>query len=155
MPYGQTAPAINPHTFPYLKKFDKDELDALFERIDYYRDAMRDPVGPSGVQYYIDDGTIANLAFHIAMVDLGYIWADVADDPERIFAGYVTWRLKKEHEPPAPKPAAPADPEEVARKATAARELIRQQLDPEVERLLIANLAKEFEHDTTDPEDDE
>lgn len=152
MPYGQSAPEINPHTFPYLKKFDKAELDALFERIDYYRDTMRDPVGPSGVQYYIDAGTIANLAFHIAMVDLGYIWADVADDPEHIFEGYVTWRLKKEHEPPAPEPVE-ADPAEVARMAAAARELIREQLSPEVEALLIANLAKEFEHDTTDPED--
>lgn len=162
MPYGQSAPAINPHTFPYLKRFDQDELDDLFERIDAFRAALTDPVGPSGVKYFIDDGTIANIAFHLAMVgarivddEHAYIWADIRDDPEQIFQGYVTWRLKKDHEPPPPKPAEPADPVEVARQAAAARELIDRQLAPAVRKLLIANLAKEFTHDTTDPEDDQ
>lgn len=162
MPYGQTAPAINPHTFPYLKRFDRDELDDLFERIDQFRAALTDPVGPSGVQYFIDDGTIANIAFHLAMVgarivddEHAYIWADVGDDPEQIFQGYVTWRLKKDHEPPDKKPETPADAEAVARQAAAARELIDRQLAPEVRKALIAQLAKEFEQDTTDPEDDQ
>lgn len=153
MPYQQTAEAINPNTFPYLKKFEQEELDALFEKIDYYRDAMVDMVGPSGVVMYIDAGTIANIAFHLAMVDLGYIWPDVQPDQDGIFEGFTVWRLKKEHEPP-PKPAQPIDGDEVERKATAAREQIRRQLGPEVEQALKRQIAIEFTKDTTDLEAD-
>lgn len=151
MAYGVTAPTINPNTFPYLKKFTQAELDALFERIDYYRDAMTDMVGPSGVVMYIDAGTIANIAFHLAMVDLGYIWADVQQDQEGIFEGYVVWRLKKEHEPPPP---APVDEDAIAKQVEAARNQINKQLPPKVRKALLAKLAEEYEHDTSEQHDD-
>lgn len=161
MPYGTTAPAINPNTFPYLKRFTPEELDDLFERIDQLRDAMTDLVGPSGVTMYIDDGTIANIAFHLAMAGArviddakAYIWPDVQEDADGLFKGFITWRLKKEHEPPPPKPKE-VDPELLERQAEAAREQIYRQLPADVRNLLIANLAKEFEHDTTDPKGDD
>lgn len=158
MPYQDSAPAINPNTFPYLKKFSKEELGDLFERIDRLREHMTDMVGPSGVVTYIDGGTIANIAFHLAMCGHGdeppaekaLIWPDVQEDEAGIFEGYVTWRLKKEHEPPPPKPAEPLDPEAVEKAAVAARDQINAQLHPQVRKALISQLAKEFEHDTTD-----
>lgn len=159
MPYQQSAPTINPNTFPYLKKFTAEELEDLFERIDRLRHDMTDLVGPSGVVMYVDAGTIANIAFHLAMVGHGsepdeakaYIWPDVQEDQEGIFEGFTIWRLKKEHEPP-PKVIKPVDEAEAERKAAAAREQIRRQLGPDVEKALIRQLATEFKKDTTDPE---
>lgn len=163
MPYGMTAPNINPHTFPYLKKFTTDELNDLLERIEDLRNAMVDMVGPSGVVTYIDAGTIANIAFHLAMAgarivddEKAYIWPDVQADQEGIFEGYVTWRLKKEHEPPPAKKKAapPLDPDAVAEAAARARDQINAQLHPDVKKKLLAELVKEYEVDTTDREDD-
>lgn len=156
MPYGMSAPAINPNTFPYLKKFTPEEREDLFERIDDIRFALRDLVGPSGVLVYIDDGTIANIAFHLAMAggrviddEKAYIWPDEKPDPSQIFEGFIRWRLKKEHEPPPPKPA---DKEKAEALAEAARKQIERQLPPEVLKLLRTKLAEAFEEDTTDPE---
>ncbi|MGV0793013.1 phage gene 29 protein family protein [Mycolicibacterium sp. XJ1819] len=156
-----TAPTINPNTFPYLKKFTTEEREDLFERIDQFRHAMTDMVGPSGVVMYIDAGTIANIAFHLAMAggrivddEHAYIWADVQEDQDGIFEGFIDWKLKKEHEPPAPKPAE-GNHEDVERKAALAREQIRKQLAPEVEQELIKQLRIEFERDTTDPDPSE
>jgi hypothetical protein len=160
MPYGMTAPTINPNTFPYLKKFTPEEREDLLERIERLRHDLTDMVGPSGVVMYLDAGTIANIAFHLAMVGYGdeppeakaYIWADEQPDQDGIFEGFIDWKLKKEHRQPPKKKQ--DDPELVARKVAAAREQMVRQLDPEVYAALRSKLAEEFVHDTTDPTPD-
>ena len=153
MPYGQTAPTINPNTFPYHRKWTTAETDELIERIDRLREVMVDMVGPSGVQMWLDPGSVANIAAHLALAgadvndEQAYIWAErQADDVSMMQDTYV-WHVKSDVEPPEPEPV---DPELVQRQAEAARAQIRKQLPPEVQKLLIANLAKEFEHDTTE-----
>lgn len=154
MPYQQTADTINPNTFPYLKKFTEAELEDLFTRIDILRRDMTDMVGPSGVVYYIDAGTIANVAFHLAMCGHGdeppeekaLIWPDVQPDQDGIFEGFIDWKLKKEHQQPAKE----AEPVDVEKLATAASDQIIRQLPPEVRRALIPKLAAEFARDTSD-----
>lgn len=158
MPYGMTAPTINPNTFPYLKKFTAEERDELLGRIERLRAAMTDMVGPSGVVMFIDAGSIANIAFHLAMCGYGdeppeekaYIWADVQADQDGIFEGFIDWKLKKEHRPPRKA----ADPVDVDAKAAAARKQIRDQLGPDVEAALIKQIGIEFNKDTSDKDSD-
>lgn len=160
MPYGQTAPPINPHTFPYHRKWTKDETDELIDRINKLRAAMTDMVGPSGVSMFIDPGVIAHIATHLALAggDLHpledprtFIWPEVQEDQQGIFEAFIRWRVKKDHRLPPP----PTDEQlaEVEAKAAAARAQIDAQLPPDVRAALIKQLRKEFEHDTTDTED--
>lgn len=156
MPYQQSADLINPNTFPYLNALSKIEISELLDRVDRLRDAMSDPVGPSGVAMMIDEGSIANLAFHLAMAggfvddDKAYIWADVDEDAAGMFR-LINWRLKSEFDQP---PKQDPDPEEVARMAAQAREELDKQLPGPVRDLLIRQIAKEFTADTTDPDDE-
>lgn len=161
MPYGQTAPGINPNTFPYRRKWTQAETDELIARIEKLREAMVDMVGPSGVVMYIDAGTIAHIATHLALAgaDLHstddartYIWAERRPDETGIFEATVEWKVKKDHRPPPPPPA--PDPEQVEREAAAARAQIYKQLTPEVRDRLIADLAHEFARHTDDPDTD-
>lgn len=160
MPYGQTAPGINPNTFPYRRKWTQDEIDELTARIEKLREAMVDMVGPSGVLMWIDAGTIAHIATHLALAgadlypiedDRVYIWPDVQKDTSGIFDSMIEWRVKKDHTPPEPEPV---DPEKVRLAAEAARAEIMSKLSPDVRAVLIPQLAKEFERDTTDPEEE-
>lgn len=166
MPYGQTAPTINPNTFPYRRKWTREETDELTERIEKLREAMVDMVGPSGAVMYIDAGTIAHIACHLALAGADlypvddprtYIWPDRKEDASGIFDSMIEWRVKKDHTPPKdiarPKPE--LDPDKVAAAAAKARQQIDAQLHPEVKAALIKQMAKEFEHDTTDPDGDE
>jgi hypothetical protein len=153
MAYGMSAPAINPNTFPYLKRFSKREIEELLARIDRLRFILTDPVGPSGVTTYLDDGTIANIAFHAALAgcdthddERRLIWADVSDDESKMFKVF-NWKLIKDEQPPVPEPP---DPDVVAQQAAMAKEQIDTQLPPEVRRALLKTLAKEFERDTTE-----
>lgn len=161
MPYGQTAPGINPNTFPYRRKWTQPEIDELIARIEKLRAAMVDMVGPSGVVMYIDAGTIAHIATHLALAgadlypaddDRVYIWPDRLPDESGIFEALVEWKVKKDHRPPPPPP--PPDPDQIAADAAAARAQIYKQLKPEVRDRLIADLTREFERETTDPDAD-
>lgn len=160
MPYGQSAPTINPNTFPYRRKWTQAEVDELTGRIEKLREAMTDMVGPSGVVMYIDAGSIAHIATHLALAgadlypiddDRVYIWPDVKKDNSGIFDSMIEWRVKKDHQPPEPQPI---DPETVRAAAEAARAEIMAKLPREVREALIPQLAKEFERETTDPEQD-
>jgi len=160
MPYGQTAPAINPNTFPYRRKWTKAETDELEARITKLRDAMVDMIGPSGVLLYIDAGSIANIATHLALAgadlhddERQYIWRDASPDELNIFE-VVKWHIKQDVPIPPERPAT-AEQEQVRRQAEQAQRDIYEQLDPQVRKLLIQNLTKEFEHDTTEPKDGE
>lgn len=157
MPYGQTAPAINPNTFPYRRKWTQAEIDELTARIEKLREAMVDMVGPSGVLMWIDAGTIAHIATHLALAgadlhplddDRTYIWPEKKPDASGIFDSMIEWRVKKDHRPPPP----PTEDEQkrIAEEAAAAREQINRQLKPEVRELLIRNLVKETQDITSD-----
>lgn len=166
MAYGQTAPTINPNTFPYRRKWTRDETDELIVRIEKLREAMVDMVGPSGAVMYIDAGTIAHIAVHLALAgadlyplddDRVYIWPEKREDASGIFDSMVEWRVKKDHRPPEhlERPQPELDPEKVAAAAAAAAAQIDAQLHPEVKAALIKQLAKEFKQDTTDPDEDD
>ncbi|MCV7358472.1 phage gene 29 protein family protein [Mycolicibacterium fluoranthenivorans] len=156
MPYQQSADMINPNTFPYMNAVPKMDLPAFLDRVDRLRDAMTDPVGPSGVAMMVDEGSIANIAFHLAMAggdvddEKSYIWPDVDEDDAGMFR-LINWRLKSEFDPP---PKAEVDPEEVERMAARAREELDKQLPKEVRDLLLQQIAKEFTVDTTEPDDE-
>ncbi|SCX06024.1 hypothetical protein [Mycolicibacterium fluoranthenivorans] len=158
MPYQQSADLINPNTFPYVNAIPKMDLPEFLERVDRLRDAMTDPVGPSGVAMMIDEGSIANLAFHLAMCGHGdeppaekaYIWPDVDEDDAGMFR-LINWRLKSEFDEP---PKRDVDPAEVERLAARAREQLDEQLPGPVRDLLLQQIAKEFTVDTTEPDDD-
>ena len=155
-----SAPPINANTFPYLKKLTRAELEDLFPRIDRLRRDLTDPVGPAGVVMYVDAGTIANLAFHLAMCghgdeppdDKALIWPDVQPDESGLFEGAVLWRLKKEHEPPPP-PA--ATDEQLAAAVADAREQMKTQIHPDVLAAVKAEIAREFLAQHTDTKDGE
>lgn len=161
MPYQDSAPTINPNTFPYRKKWTKAETDELEARITKLRDAMVDMVGPSGVLMYIDAGSIANIASHLALAgadlhddERQYIWRDASPDELDIFE-QVKWHIRQDFERPEPAPEPDGEDETVAEHARLAREQIDKQLPGPVRKQLIANLIKEFNVDTTEPKDGE
>lgn len=158
MPYDVSAPEINPNTFPYQRKWTKEETDELGERIQALRDAMVDMVGVTGVTMFIDAGSIANIATHLALAgtpapvdELAYIWRDAKSDKDDLFE-VVQWHVKVDVPEPPPEPEG-MPPEVAAKIAEQAEKDIMEQLPPEARRLLIRNLAKEFVKDTTDEEE--
>ncbi len=160
MPYGQSAPVLNPNTFPYRRKWTKAETDELEQRITKLRDAMVDMVGMSGVLMHIDAGSIANIATHLALAgadvhddERQYIWRDASPDELNIFE-QVKWHIKQDVPIPPERPTL-AEQDRVRLQAEQAQRDIYEQLDPEVRKLLIRNLAHEFKQDTSEPEDGE
>lgn len=105
-----TNPPVLPN-FPYRLKFTQVEKNELLERIEKFRFILRDGVGLSGHTMSLDEGTIANLAAHLALAgsdvveEKAYIWGRVRDDENRMFADQVEWLVKKDVPQPAPEPS--------------------------------------------------
>lgn len=101
-----TAPAINVHTFPYQRKWTKDELDDVYSRFDKLRQALTDAVGPSGQRLYTPPDMIAIQALHLALAggdvsdEKAFIWARERDDDGAMFQGELEWLVKKDTPPP-------------------------------------------------------
>lgn len=132
-----TNPVLN---FPYRLKFTHAEKEELLARIEHYRFTLRDAVGLSGHVISLDEGTIANLAGHLALVELGHIWGRVRTDEGRMFADQVEWLVTKDH------PAEPQESDDVQRDA----QLIKQQIDRELSPAARAELARIFLNEAKD-----
>lgn len=125
-----TAPEKVFPQFPYRLKFTQAEKEELLERIEHYRFALRDAVGLSGHHMALDEGTVANLSGHLALVDLGYIWGRVRTDENRMFTDQVEWVVTKDHPQPSPEPSANAakEAEQIASQMNQLHPAVRAEL---------------------------
>lgn len=138
-----TAPG---YTFPYRAKWSKTQIEALEGRINRIRGALTDPVGLSGHQMYLDDGSIANIACHLALagcdVDDGVALIEyrLRPDEDVMVRDAREWRPKGEFgdEPPPP------SLDEVEAQAAEWREQMKKQIPPKVLDQLRRDLVREF-----------
>lgn len=134
------------YNFPYRAKWSKAQIEALEGRINRIRSALTDPVGLSGHQMYIDDGSIANIACHLALAgcdvhdDVALIEYRLRPDEDVMVRDAREWRPKGEFgdEPPPP------SLDEVERQAAELREQMKKQIPPEVLEQLRRDLVREF-----------
>lgn len=139
-----TAPPISPKTFPYRRKWTKEQLDEILDRKDRLVEAMTDAVGPTGQMLYLPPDMVHIMALHIALAggevreELAYIVSRLRPAGEVMFADTREWLLKQEYKP------GPAPADETAAKAKAAADQIRRQLTPEVTAALTQILADGF-----------
>ena len=54
-------------SLPYRNRWSAEQVADLEGRIERIRDALTDPVGLTGHVMYLDDGSIANIASHLAL----------------------------------------------------------------------------------------
>ena len=127
-----TAPT--PHTFPYQGKWTKEQLSEVYERWERIKEALIDPVGPTGLPLGIPFDQVAILSFHLALAG-GDVHEDVALIASRIrpaehgmYADAREWMPKDELEP------VPEDAE--AKAAELAKSVESQQITPEVRQAL-------------------
>lgn len=134
------------YSFPYRAKWTKEQVQALEGRINRIRAALTDPVGLSGHQMYIDDGSIANIACHLALAggdvddSVALIEYRLRPDDDVMIRDAREWRPKGEFgdEPPPP------SLDEVERQAAEWREQMKKQIPPEVLDQLRRDLVREF-----------
>jgi hypothetical protein len=133
-------------TFPYRAKWNKEQVAQLEGRIKRIRAALTDPVGLSGHQMYIDDGSIANIATHLALAggdvneDVALIEYRLRPDEDVMIRDAREWRPRGEFgdEPPPPSDA------EIERQAADLREQMKRQIPPEVLEQVRRDLIREF-----------
>lgn len=134
------------YSFPYRAKWSTTQVQALEGRINRIRAALTDPVGLSGHQMYIDDGSIANIACHLALAgcdvdeSVALIEYRLRPDDDVMIRDAREWRPKGEfgNEPPPP------PLEEVERQAAELREQMKKQIPPEVLEQYRRDLIREF-----------
>jgi hypothetical protein len=134
------------YTFPYRAKWSKTQIQALEGRINRIRSALTDPVGLSGHQMYLDDGSIANIACHLALagcdVDDGVALIEyrLRPDEDVMVRDAREWRPKGEFgdEPPPP------SLDEVESQAAQWREQMKKNIPPEVLEQVRRDLVREF-----------
>jgi len=144
-----TAPG---YTFPYRAKWSTAQIEALEGRINRIRSALTDPVGLSGHQMYIDDGSIANIACHLALagcdVDekVALIEYRLRPDEDVMIRDAREWKPKGDFgdEPPPP------SSDEVAAQAAELREQMKRQIPPEVLEQVRRDFVREFTAQTKD-----
>jgi len=145
-----SAPEINVNTFPYRRKWTRDELDGVYARFEKIRDVLTDAVGPTGQVVFIDPAVVAILALHAALAgtdvhdDQAFIESRIRPDATGMFANTREWRVKGEFGPEDP----PTPQEVIEAKAEKVRREMREQVDPEVLAALSAKIAEEFLADT-------
>lgn len=133
-------------SFPYRAKWSKEQVAPLEGRIQRIRAALTDPVGLSGHQMYIDDGSIANIASHLALAGCDVHDGDalieyrLRPDEDVMVRDAREWRPKGEFgdEPPPP------SLEEVEAQAAEWREQMKRQIPPEVLEQVRRDLIREF-----------
>lgn len=139
-----TSPTMLPN-FPYDGiKLTVEQRDDLAARIERLRFAMTDMVGLSGHHMALDEGSIANIAGHLALAgcdvddEKAFIWGRRRTDDNVMFRDQVEWLLKQKQPPPEP------DTDNDA--ASEARE-IKAQIDRTMSAATRVELARIFRDD--------
>lgn len=138
--------------FPYRARWSREQIEKVDGRIERIRAALTDPVGLSGHQMYIDDGSIANIASHLALAGGDVNEADalieyrLRPDEDVMIRDAREWRPRGDFgdEP------APPSLEQVAAQAAEWREHMKKQIPPEVLEQVKQDFLREFTAKTKD-----
>lgn len=138
--------------FPYRARWSKDQIKQLEGRIDRIRDALTDPVGLSGHTMYIDDGSIANIASHLALAgcdinpDVALIEYRLRPDEDVMIRDAREWKPKGDFgdEPPPP------SREELAEQARLYREQMKAQIPADLLEQVKQDFIREFKNQEGD-----
>lgn len=138
--------------FPYRARWTKEQINLLEGRIDRIRDALTDPVGLSGHTMYIDDGSIANIASHLALAggdihpDAALIEYRLRPDEDVMIRDAREWKPKGDFgdEPPPP------SREELAEQARLYREQMKAQIPPDLLEQVKQDFIREFKNQEGD-----
>lgn len=138
--------------FPYRARWTQAQVDALEGRIERLRDALTDPVGLSGHTMYIDEGSIANIASHLALAGADVRPQDALIEYRLRESDNVMIRDAREWKPRGDFGDEPPPPsrDELAEQARQYREQMKAVIPPDVLEQVKRDFIREYKSTTKD-----